>query len=253
MRATAGDGDDSKVVDLYDSGTGLWSTAQLSQARSYVSATSVGAVAIFAGGLHSKLLMIVFVCCLREFRLRLQDVLWKHLCLCLGMPCGSDCFLMRAIADVYMSKVVDLYDSGTGRWSTAQLSQARCELSATSIGAVAIFAGGGVSKLLMIVFACCARECSLRLQDVLWEHLCLCLGMPCGSDCFLMRATAGFNDRSNVVDLYDSRTKQWSTAQLSQARSQLSATSVGAVAIFAGGSVGSKLHIVLFVCCLRKC
>ena len=57
---------------------------------------------------------------------------------------------MRAIADVYMSKVVDLYDSGTGRWSTAQLSQARCALSATSIGAVAIFAGGGVSKLSLI-------------------------------------------------------------------------------------------------------
>ncbi len=61
MRATAGSGD-SNVVDLYDSGTGRWSTAQLSRARSYLSATSVGTVAIFAGGVFSKLLMIVFVC-----------------------------------------------------------------------------------------------------------------------------------------------------------------------------------------------
>ena len=85
-----------------------------------------------------------------------------------GLPCGSDCFLMRAIADVYMSKVVDLYDSGTGRWSTAQLSQARSYLSATSVGAVAIFAGGqneaggpfGAldSKLSRIVVVCCARD-----------------------------------------------------------------------------------------------
>ncbi len=66
---------------------------------------------------------------------------------------------MRAIADDTVSDGVDLYDSGTGRWSTAQLSQARSQLSATSIGAVAIFAGGAFgSKLLMIVFACCVRE-----------------------------------------------------------------------------------------------
>ena len=65
MRATAGGGV-YNVVDLYDSGTGRWSTAQLSQARSYLSATSVGTVAIFAGGSDSKLLRIVFVCCVRD-------------------------------------------------------------------------------------------------------------------------------------------------------------------------------------------
>ncbi len=43
-----------------------WSTAQLSQARAYFSATSVGTVAMFAGGYSGKLLSIVFVCCVRE-------------------------------------------------------------------------------------------------------------------------------------------------------------------------------------------
>jgi hypothetical protein len=63
MRYTAGNSVSNRV-DLYDSGTGLWSTAQLSQARSYLSATSVGTVAIFAGGFNfSTLLKIVFVCC----------------------------------------------------------------------------------------------------------------------------------------------------------------------------------------------
>ncbi len=59
------------------------------------------------------------------------------------------------------SNVVDLYDSGTGRWSTAQLSQARTNLAATSVGAVAFFAGGYLdsSKLLRIVFVCCMKEC----------------------------------------------------------------------------------------------
>ena len=41
---------DSRVVDLFDSSTGMWSTAQLSVARSYLAATSVGNIAIFAGG-----------------------------------------------------------------------------------------------------------------------------------------------------------------------------------------------------------
>ena len=77
--------------------------------------------------------------------------------------------------------------------------------------------------------------------------------MPCGSDCFLMRATAGGDGYSNVVDLYDSGTGRWSTAQLSQARSYLSATSVGTVAMFAGGDSNSKLLRVVFVCCVRDC
>ena len=70
-----------------------------------------------------------------------------------------------------------------------------------------------------------------------------------------MRATAGSGGSvySNVVDLYDSVTGRWSTAQLSQARSSLSATSVGTVAIFAGGFTGSKLLRIVFVCCVRDC
>ena len=59
MRATAG-GDYSNVVDLYDSGTGRWSTAQLSEERGSLSATSVGTMAIFAGGEGSKLLRAFF-------------------------------------------------------------------------------------------------------------------------------------------------------------------------------------------------
>ncbi len=66
---------------------------------------------------------------------------------------------MRATAGAGFSNVLDLYDSGTGRWSTAQLSQARNQLSATSVGTVAIFAGGYYSKLLRIVFVCFVKEC----------------------------------------------------------------------------------------------
>ena len=49
---------------------------------------------------------------------------------------------MGVIAVIEVSKVVDLYNYTSGRWSTAQLSAARVELAATSVGNVAIFAGG---------------------------------------------------------------------------------------------------------------
>ncbi len=85
------------------------------------------------------------------------------------------------------------------------------------------------------------------VEDVLWEHGCCCFRMPCGNDCFLMRATAG-SSYSSAVDLYSSGTGLWWTAQLSQARADLSATSVGTVAMFAGGWAGCKLFsFVLFV------
>ena len=54
MRATA-DGP-SAVVDVYNGTTGAWSTAQLSVARGYLAAASVGNVALFAGGYSSALL-----------------------------------------------------------------------------------------------------------------------------------------------------------------------------------------------------
>ena len=55
MRATAGA--KTNAVDLHNSATGAWSTAQLSVAREWLAATSVGNVAIFAGGLTSSVLL----------------------------------------------------------------------------------------------------------------------------------------------------------------------------------------------------
>ena len=60
-----------------------------------------------------------------------------------------------------------------------------------------------------------------------------------------MGVTAGFG-YSNAVDLYNGASGTWSTAQLSVARSSLAATSVGNVAIFAGGTAGN-CSLTLFV------
>jgi hypothetical protein len=73
--------------------------------------------------------------------------------------------LLHAAVAVMMASAAFSVAHAQG-WSKAQLSQARFALSATSVGKVAIFAGG-VShcngKLLQIAFVCCVRECWLRL------------------------------------------------------------------------------------------
>jgi hypothetical protein len=42
--------DDSNVVDLYNTATGVWTTARLSVGRRRLAAASVGDVAMLAGG-----------------------------------------------------------------------------------------------------------------------------------------------------------------------------------------------------------
>jgi hypothetical protein len=79
--------------------------------------------------------------------------------------------------------------------------------------------------------------CSLRVE-------CLRVLQHCGSVCpvadsSLMRATAA--TVSDVVDVYNSATGAWSTAQLSVLRGNLAAASVGNVALFAGGETASAL------------
>ena len=62
------------------------------------------------------------------------------------------------------------------------------------------------------------------------------------SSCCLIRSAAGSQSDPtiayNYVDIYDVITGSWSTAQLSVARYGLTATSVGNVALFAGGIDG---------------
>ena len=57
----------------------------------------------------------------------------------------------------------------------------------------------------------------------------------------------GSSSFSNAVDLYNYTSGTWSTAQLSVVRDGLAATSVGNVAIFAGGGYGGNCSFTLFV------
>ncbi len=93
----------SSRVDIYDAATGTWSTARLSVARSAIAAIAAGGKVFFAGGrLH-------------------------------GGGTGTP--------DLNFS-TVDIYDTATGTWSVASLSEPRAFVSAAVLGNKVFFAGG---------------------------------------------------------------------------------------------------------------
>jgi hypothetical protein len=168
---------------------------------------------------------------------------------------------MGVIAGYVFSNAVDLYNGASGTWSTAQLSVARQTLSATSVGNVAIFAGGHTGDFGLTLFAEGLLFGLTSVGDDVvfscfegWGLLRCCV---CGAGgCRLMRVIAGSGGYSTAVDLYNGASGTWSTAQLSVARNFLAATSVGNVAVFAGGHAGNcscsvcAIGIVLKVLCM---
>ncbi len=71
-----------------------------------------------------------------------------------------------------MTDAVDVYNSATGEWSTARLSVAREALAATTVGNVAIFAGGqSVGELLWIEGGLLLRRLRARARMCVL-HVC---------------------------------------------------------------------------------
>jgi hypothetical protein len=119
---------------------GAWKTAQLSVARLGISTASAGSIAIFAGG-SSK------VGDSGEWNSMAIDAhLTVLVCAWAGVqlePQRLHCFArLMFISDALVFNATDVFDSATGKWSTAELSVARSGASAVSVGTLAIFAGG---------------------------------------------------------------------------------------------------------------
>ncbi len=74
---------------------------------------------------------------------------------------------MGFTADSVKYNAVDLYNSASGTWSTAQLSLARHSVAATSFGNVAIFAGGSTGNCSLTLFV---EGLLFWLIAVSWGH-----------------------------------------------------------------------------------
>lgn len=204
------------AVDIYDATSDTWSTASLSKARGRISVTSVGTKAIFAGGDNYT-------------------------------EVGAD--------DDEITATVDIYDSLTNTWSTANLARARHSISAISVGSKALFAGGTAKNKNGEI----DKEVS-RTVDIFdastntWSQAMLSNGNISRLRSVIAGDKAIFAD--STLDIYDSGTNNWSSVPLPpneayiaynpetntwtkkkshlRFRSYLTATNIGTTALFAG-------------------
>lgn len=192
------------VVDVLDTRTMTWSTAALSQARSVLAATTVGTKALFAGGNAGGF----------------------------STPVASD--------------VIDVYDSALGKpddpaaWSTAQLSVARAQMAAATVGTRALFAGGidATSALATVdIFDDSTGTWSTANLSQARHLEQYAAATADGRVYFGGGAIDPTPTLSDVVDVFDSTTDTWTTLTLSVPRASLVVEAVGDLVFFAGGIV----------------
>jgi hypothetical protein len=129
------------------------------------------------------------------------------------------------------SNRVDIYNTLNGNWSTATLSQPRSGLVATSVGNLVLFGGGGN---VVDVF---------HMTKNTWTNTTLSqprswlAATSVDNRYALFGGGLSGSDPSNVVDIFDSLSGNWSvmSSPLSEARGGLSAASLNDLVVFGGG------------------
>ena len=213
-------------------------THTLSQPRYYLSATTVGNKAFFAGGAHASGYSNVVDIYDTDTGLWSTDTLSQGRYYLSATSVGNKAIFAGGFTGppgAIPSNVVDIYDADTGLWATHTLSQARGVMAATTVGSKALFAGGtGLSDVVDIYDA----DTGLWSAETLSQARCYIAATTVGNKAIF----AGGSADSDVVDIYDVDTGLWSTDTLSQGRSWLAATTLGRKAIFAGGAVGNSAY-----------
>jgi kelch-like protein 20 len=190
---------ESAQVDIFDSSSDSWSTRQLSQARSEITALSAESKAVFAGGLVTN-----------DPNSRYTE-----------------------------SNAVDIYDDATGRWSSAQLSQARASMAGAATTNLMFFAGGETfdrhqglhDSALVDIYNSAENTWNTARLSVARHGIATAV---VGSKVLFAGGETVAGGSTAAVDIYDTVTGRWSTAELSEPGAELSAFVLGNKAFFAG-------------------
>ena len=236
----------SDVVDIYDDGTGQWSTALLSSPGAGCAAR-VGSKVFFAGGIcagpactggPSGVVDIYDDSSGAWSTANLSSVRGDLDAVAVGTQVLFAGGL--TVQDQQGLDTVDIYDDATGVWSTATLSVGRFDMAVVSVGSKAIFAGGGLmagpyvpTDVVDIYDAATGTWSTATLSAPLANGVATSVGS---------RAYFSGNGAS-VVDVYDDTTGTWFTMPAPNSHRAGAATSNGAQALFAGG-FSSGVHDV---------
>ncbi len=194
-----GDIAETNKVEIYNAETGTWTFSQLSQTRSWPAGLAYKNHIFFAGGMF-----------------------WS--------------------TTYEPTSRVDIWNNEASQWTTAELSVPRFSISAVGIGNKALFAGGGniiqntVSSAVDIYDFTTGQWTTTQLSGPRAAMGSAVVETSNGPIALFGGGITGFTGpATDLVEIYHVNTDSWSTAQLSQARGHLSATSVGNKVIFAGG------------------
>ncbi|KAA3608683.1 MAG: hypothetical protein DWQ01_11300 [Planctomycetota bacterium] len=219
-----------------------WDTEELSSARQYIAAASVGDLAMFAGGYDPALIATdtvdVYDVVSQQWSLAQLSVA-RHSC---AAATVGDQVLFAGGVELngpftgQQSDVVDLYDHGSGTWSTMQLAQPRTVGAVATLGSRAFFAGGQTATGFSDVVEIYDETTGQWSSESLSMARSSLTAVSAGSFVFFAGGSDGQPyGETALVDVFDTASGIWKTAQLSEPRAFLAATAVGDLVLFAGG------------------
>jgi len=243
---------DSAAIDTYNSKTRTWSTAWLSEARENIAVATVGHFALFAGGFNGNLGASDIVDIFNADTGEWSNSKLFHPSILDATAVIGDKVLFDGAGEGTTDNI-DVVDAATVQWSTAKLSRPRSGMKVTVIGSKAIFAGGYIITGRQSGFPFLQSVDDVDIYDAStdqWStaHLARARAVSAVATVGNLAMFAGGVVSTNTiigqgavsadVDIYDASTGHWSTATLSEARSNLVAESSKGVAIFAAGDRG---------------
>ncbi len=216
----------------------LWTTATLSQARSGVTATTVGTKAFFAGGNSGTSANLTPSNVVDVYDSAVNS--WSTLTLSQARSdmsatsSGSKAYFGAGIVKGADSKLVDIYDTATATWSTANLFQAREQLAAAAANGKVLFGRGVATTSNVDIYDTASNAWSTAALS----HPRYGLAATTSGNKVYFGGGAPLLDSSStgVVDIYDTTSNTWSTSTLpNSTREELSAGSAAGKVVFAGG------------------
>jgi len=251
-------------IDIYDSSVGpptdtnAWTTANLSVARRGLAATSIAGWAIFAGGRTSSPSAAVDLYEYATGTWYTGHALPSARYLLAATTVGPYAIFVGGQNDTAGTSTVTFYDSSTGldptdinAWGTDQmLSVQRYGLGAATVGTKAFIIGGLVDHSGPTTDVVEVYDSTIGPPNDpnAWsapDNLSLGRHHPMvatvGQRIFVAGGVEGVSGPpTDIVDVYDDLSGQWSTACLSQARYGGGAGAACGQAVFGGGSVWSS-------------
>jgi len=237
------------TVDILDTQTNTWSVANLSVPRFGAEAASFGNKVLFAGG--ANLVQGTTYNTVDIYNTETEE--WTTAALseprvAMGVAvAGGKAFFGGGFNLSTVTDKVDIYDFATGTWTTDVLSEARGFVAATAVGTKVFFAGGmktnNTPSSTVDIYDTATGEwttANLSVARAFWGSNA---ASACGKAFF--GGGGSFNlvspgwvpgSASNRVDIYNTLTNAWSTAQLSHFTIELGVVANGNHVFFASGS-----------------